>query len=214
MQYGNGSETSYDYEPETFRLKQLKTTRNSDGAVLQGLNYTYDPVGNITAMPHLPQMNWDFKDQLSATTGMAKNDNPPPGKVPATTYYVYDAAGQRLRKITEMQNGARKDERIYLGGFELYRKYNGNGQTVALERETLHIMDDKQRIALMETRTQGNDPAPQQLIRYQFGNHLGSASLELDDQAQIISYEEYTPYGSTAPDRDTEALPLHWQGAG
>ena len=40
--------------------------------------------------------------------------------------------------------------------------------------------------------------APEQLIRYQFGNHLGSASLELDDQAQIISYEEYTPYGSTS----------------
>ena len=36
------------------------------------------------------------------------------------------------------------------------------------------------------------------LVRYQFGNHLGSASLELDDQAQIISYEEYTPYGGTA----------------
>ena len=39
---------------------------------------------------------------------------------------------------------------------------------------------------------------PAQLIRYQFGNHLGSASLELDDQAQIISYEEYHPYGSTS----------------
>src|SRR5262249_20196842 len=38
---------------------------------------------------------------------------------------------------------------------------------------------------------------PQQLIRYQFGNHLSSASLELDDQARIISYEEYTPYGSS-----------------
>ena len=40
--------------------------------------------------------------------------------------------------------------------------------------------------------------SPAQLIRYQFGNHLGSASLELDDQAQIISYEEYYPYGSTS----------------
>jgi RHS repeat-associated protein len=59
-------------------------------------------------------------------------------------------------------------------------------------------MDDKQRIALVETRTQGSDPAPAQLIRYQLGNHLGSASLELDDQAQIISYEEYYPYGSTS----------------
>src|SRR5712691_5549034 len=39
---------------------------------------------------------------------------------------------------------------------------------------------------------------PQPLIRYQFGNHLGSASLELEDVGQIISYEEYTPYGSTS----------------
>ena len=42
----------------------------------------------------------------------------------------------------------------------------------------------------------GHD-APAQLIRYQFGNHLGSASLELDEGAQIISYEEYSPYGSS-----------------
>ena len=73
-------------------------------------------------------------------------------------------------------------------------------------------MDDKQRIALVETRTAWRRPGvPEQLIRYQFGNHLGSASLELDDQAQIISYEEYTPYGSTSyqavrkPDRDDQS---------
>src|SRR5207247_1410857 len=41
------------------------------------------------------------------------------------------------------------------------------------------------------------DPAPARLIRYQAGNHLGSACLELDDQAHIISYEEYAPYGSS-----------------
>ena len=56
----------------------------------------------------------------------------------------------------------------------------------------------KQRIALVETRTQGDDGSPEQLIRYQFGNHLGSASLELDEAGQIISYEEYYPYGSTS----------------
>jgi RHS repeat-associated protein len=88
-----------------------------------------------------------------------------------------------------------KDERIYLGGFEIYRRNGVN----PLVRETLHIMDDKQRIALVETRTEGAEPSvPAQLIRYQFGNHIGSASLELDDHAQIISYEEYTPYGSTS----------------
>jgi RHS repeat-associated protein len=140
----------------------------------------------MTSMPHLQQMEWDFEDQLhSVEKGSEK------------IYYVYDAAGQRMRKVVEKNNnGALIEERIYIGGFEVFRQSNGSG--LKLERETLHLMDDKQRIALVETRTQGNDPAPPQLIRYQFGNHLGSASLELDDQAQIISYEESTPYGSTS----------------
>lgn len=160
--------------------------------------YSYDAHGNMTGMPHLTLMQWDFRDQLSATSRQVVNATPPPDKVPETTFYVYDSSGQRLRKIIERQNGSRKAERIYLGGFEIYREFDGNGTGITLERETLHVMDDKQRIALVETLTQGNDGSPPQLIRYQFGNHLGSASLELDDKGSVISYEEYTPYGSTS----------------
>jgi RHS repeat-associated protein len=160
--------------------------------------YTYDAHGNMTSMPHLTLMQWDFKDQLSATSRQAKNANPPPDKVPETTFYVYDAGGQRVRKVTEGQNGTRQSERIYFGGFEIYREFKSDPNDIALERETLHLMDGKQRIALVETRTQGNDGSPLQLIRYQFGNHLGSVSLELDDKGKVISYEEYTPYGSTS----------------
>jgi RHS repeat-associated protein len=160
--------------------------------------YTYDAHGNMTGMSHLTRMQWDFRDQLSATSRQAVNANPPPDNVPETTFYIYDAGGLRVRKVTERQNGTRKAERIYLGGFEVYRRFNGDGIDIALERETLHIMDDKQRIVLVETRTQGSDGSPLQLIRYQFGNHLGSASLELDDEGGIISYEEYYPYGSTS----------------
>jgi RHS repeat-associated protein len=123
--------------------------------------------------------------------------------MPETTYYVYDANGQRVRKVTERQAASgqtptRLKERIYLGGFEIYREYGGDGSTITLERETLSMMDDKHRIALIETRTQGSDNSPQQLVRYQFSNHLDTASLELDDRAQIITYEEYYPHGSTS----------------
>ena len=81
-------------------------------------------------------------------------------------------------------------------------------------------MDDEQRVALVETRTQGDDGSPAQLIRYQFGNHLGSACLELDADAAVISYEEYYPYGSTSYQAgrsrgrgELEALSVHGQGA-
>jgi RHS repeat-associated protein len=149
----------------------------------------------MTAMPHLQSMEWDFNDQLRVTSRQAGHTN-------ERTYYVYDAGGERVRKVTDRQNGTRKEERIYLGGFEIYREYNNNGSTPILERETLHVMDDTQRIAMVETKTKDNvnDTSPRQLTRYQFGNHLSSASLELDDSnnANPISYEEYHPYGTTA----------------
>jgi RHS repeat-associated protein len=141
----------------------------------------------MTAMPHLPSMRWDYQDQLEQVDMGGGG----------TAYYVYDAGGQRVRKVIERNGGTLIEERLYLDGLEIFRRRTGAG-TVTLERETLHIMDDQQRIALVETRTQGDDDSPVRLIRYQFGNHLGSASLELDDQAQIISYEEYYPYGSTS----------------
>ena len=107
--------------------------------------YHYDAHGNMISMPHLPVMEWDIDDQLLMSQRQVTNGN----NVGERTYYLYDAGGQRVRKVTEKQrnandSGIRKDERIYLGGFEINRQYNGNGTTVKLERETLHVMDDVQ----------------------------------------------------------------------
>jgi RHS repeat-associated protein len=52
---------------------------------------------------------------------------------------------------------------------------------------------------MVETRTQGEERhIPEQLTRYQLDNHLQSVTLELDEEARILTYEEYTPYGSTS----------------
>ena len=59
IDYKNGASTAYDYDPLTFRLTRLRTTRaaNLNGlasklfqnnGTVQDLNYTYDPAGNIT----------------------------------------------------------------------------------------------------------------------------------------------------------------------
>lgn len=188
----------YDYEASRNRLPA--TSLPGDRAGIFSAKYTYDAHGNMISMPHLPAMEWDFTDQLRATQRQVINNPPPPARVMETTYYVYDAAGQRARKVTERASGAQKNERIYLGGCEVYREYNPSG-TLMLEREALHVMDDKQRIALVETKTRDSgSPVSklQPLVRYQIGNHLGSASLELDNAGAIISYEEYYPYGSAS----------------
>jgi RHS repeat-associated protein len=152
--------------------------------------YTYDPHGNITQMPHLPQMTWNFKDQLASTQRQVVN-----GAQGETTYYVYDASGQRVRKITESMRGTKMKERIYLGGYEVYREYANGSGTTTLERQALHIMDDDHRVAIAETST---FPAAASILRYQFTNQPGSVLLELDASGAIISYEEYYPYGGTS----------------
>lgn len=176
---------------------RLSSTQVGNGVAAAPETYLHDAHGNMIRMPHLvggqhgPNMHWDYKDQLRQV------DKGGGG----TAYYVYDASGQRVRKVWEKAPGL-IEERIYLNGVEIFRKHGGliGANTATLERATLHVMDDTQRIALVETRTldtTGTDVAPPQLIRFQLGNHLGSASLELDEHAQIISYEEYAPYGSS-----------------
>jgi RHS repeat-associated protein len=168
------------------RLSRTIVHPNAQNPIIE--QYTYDLHGNTTSMPHLREMESDFNDQL-------KKVNLGGGGL---MHYIYGASGQRVRKVHE--HGALVDERIYFGNFEIYREHNADG--LKLERETLNIMDDKQNIALIETRTVdnsgGSDPTPRQLIRYQLNNHLRSACVELDDKARLISYEEYTPYGSTS----------------
>ncbi|MCB0074302.1 MAG: RHS repeat protein, partial [Caldilineaceae bacterium] len=45
---GNGTQTRYRYDPQTFRLTSLTTTDRAGAQRFQALRYTYDPGGNIT----------------------------------------------------------------------------------------------------------------------------------------------------------------------
>jgi RHS repeat-associated protein len=202
---GNGSWTrTYDYEEDsltepnsTIKSNRLTRTTVGKGPDKSVEEYTHDNHGNMTKMPHLPEMAWDFEDRLQMT------DRKGGGQV----YYTYDTDGDRVRKVYE-HSGATIEERIYLGDYEIYRKRNGAG--LNLERETLHVMDslsraeggNQRRIALVETKTRDAvappNALPSRLVRYQFSNHLGSALLELSQEAEVISYEEYYPYGCTS----------------
>jgi RHS repeat-associated protein len=182
----------YDYAAASLLEPLKQSNRLTQTKIGSGLNfsetYTYvNAQGNdvhacMTAMNSM-QMDWDFKDQL------CKVDLGGGG----VAYYVYNAGGQRVRKMIENQNGTLSAQRLYLGGFEIFSNFNAN----ALIRETLHIMDDKQRIAVVETEMlEGGSRISN--IRYQLGNHLGSACLELDKDGGLISYEEYHPYGASS----------------
>ena len=159
----------------------------------------YDPNGNMLDMPQLQVMQWDFKDELQMTQRQSVNNADTDGVQHngEKTYYTYDSSGERIRKVTESPAGLIIKQRIYLGSVEVYREYDNTG-AVVLERDTMHVMDGKRRSAILETLATGKDGSPVQLNRYQFDNIIDSACLEIDDTGNIISYEEYYPFGSTS----------------
>src|ERR1051326_2164556 len=159
-------------------------TAEPDGATGTPFAYSYDEHGSMKAMPHLPAMDWDFKDELRhLVLSVAATPN-------QEAWYSYGATGQRVRKV--VQKGNIREERLYLGNFERFRRYSGS--TLVLERETVHVVDDTRRIAMVDIPTvKPSDSQEIQLIRYQYTNHLDTACLEVDDAARIISYEEYYP---------------------
>ena len=186
----------YEYETASNRLKETRIGDNGIPA-----NYTqyrhHAQHGFIEELPHLEKIGWNFKEEVVLTSRQHCTDD----AIPVITYYQYDGSGQRIRKITENQAVAggiptKKEERIYVAGYEWYKKYSGTH--AGLERTSLSLMDENHRFVMIETRNNVDDGTEKQLLRYQLHNHLGSVALELDDSAKVISYEEYHPYGTTA----------------
>jgi RHS repeat-associated protein len=178
---------AYQYDPSSNRLLATRLPGDPPGGPYTG-TCPPDEHGNFKSMPHLASITWDYFDRMIGTDHMGGG----------TTFYAYDNSGQRVRKVAEKAAGV-IDERIYLGAYELYRRRSG--AIVSTERQSLHVLDDRQRVAIVETlAVSGGAPvgAPMPRTRYQFDNLIGSACLELDEAAAVISYEEYLPFGTTA----------------
>jgi RHS repeat-associated protein len=190
-------ESDDDAANNTNRLKATSAEGDPEG--VHSSKYVHDLHGNMTSMPHLSapdSLVWNFMDQLREVDLGGGG----------TAYYVYGSGGKRIRKVIEQQGGLIK-ERIYLGSVEIYRERQASGSSddePNLERYTVHISDDSGRIAQVDVKTidkNNSDPANPlnaSLIRYQYTNHLGSAVIETDGAANIISYEEYHPFGTSA----------------
>jgi RHS repeat-associated protein len=174
-----------NYWTRTFAVSA--TTNHMTGSTVGSTteSYGYDSRGNlISGLSHISGgMGYNEASRLMV---VAKSDS--------TWWYQYDGGGQRVRK-TGQYGGSVYKQRIYVGGWERYADSNG------IVRNSL-----KTGAAMIETRTAGTDDANNaavnsrlaQIVRYQYGDHLGSSSLELDADGAVISFEEYTPFGSTS----------------
>ena len=185
----------YDYAQDGNRLLATSLPGDDvDDPQTYSDTYAHDVHGSMTAMPSIPGgLTWDPQDRLQ------KTDHQGGG----VTYYVYDSAGMRVRKVHLNQAATTSKERYYLGPWETYRETTDLQGTPTLdqERETLHVHTPAGAVVLLETKTVENATAlqnPTTHHRYQHSNHLGTATLELSEDAEVITYEEYHPYGTSS----------------
>ncbi len=205
---------TFDYASANNRL--LATDTDNPG---RHVGYGYDTHGsmaNLNAAPERFDLRWDWNDMIH-TIDLGGGGR---------AWYQYASDKQRCRKRIDTQHGsAGYWERVYLPGFELYRRYRAAGDAAPVEEiETHHLFERDQRVLQVDDVLSVSNPRPdgvlvkpQTLFRYQYGNLIGSACLELDHTAAVISYEEYHPYGSTAHHATlstTEAPPKRYRYAG
>jgi RHS repeat-associated protein len=176
------------------------TSGNATNKVVH-LHDIHGNISNLAQVAATEYLKWDHRDMIAGLKLGGGGD----------AYYQYDSGKQRIRKRIVDQNGLGGYwERIYLSGYELYRRYTAAGATVPVEEiDSHHLFEGDQRVLLIDdvvksskgtasARPDGLTVKPQIFFRYQYGNHLGSMSLELDDLADIVSYEEFHPYGTSA----------------
>lgn len=193
----------YTYAEPSLIQPGMTSNRLSQTAVGgESEKYGYDgdsaDSGCISSMPGPMVLTWDAGNRLQSTTSQVQKKA---GGRPETTWYVYNANGERVRKVTERSVAEGMiptpiRETLYLAGVDIYRKYGGGDGNNIVKERTTHAIRGATRVAIAERAkiaAAGGDAAmgPPPLMRYQTTNNL-----ELDGEGLIVSYEEHTPFGS------------------
>ncbi|KAF5969544.1 insecticidal toxin complex [Fusarium coicis] len=165
--------------------------------------YGHDESGCMTSMSGFSKLEWDGHHRLRASSQQrVTSESVTTGE---TTWYIYNSSGERVRKITDrlqtadMSAPSKLKETIYIGDCEIQRAFEGDGLTARTEIRTSQITESSRSasplVSIEETNSGGSGSAggvTNELLRYRM-----SANLELDDTGRVVSYEEYTPFGTT-----------------
>lgn len=149
----------------------------------------FDGRGNCLALESSRTLAWDLRNQLRSVTPIERESG-----LNDREAYVYDGGGQRVRKLRTLQTGARTlaAEVRYLPGLELHVD-SRTGESL----QVITAQDGLNSVRVLHW----DSPPPSganDCYRYGVAEHLGSISLELDQDGRIISQEHFYPFGETA----------------
>lgn len=150
----------------------------------------FDSGGNLQALAPGQTLLWDAAGQLAQVNALTRENDEADSEI-----YRYDSAGQRLRKVGTRRTKVLEHVRDarYLPGLEL-RTNTATGETL----DVISVPAGRCNLRCLHWQGRPRAGLANDQLRYSVDDHLGSSTLELDAQAQIISHEGYYPYGGTA----------------
>ncbi|VVH57177.1 hypothetical protein BSPCLSOX_2611 [uncultured Gammaproteobacteria bacterium] len=170
--------TNLSHQAQSSTWQQTLTIHpNSNRGTENNNQNNFDTNGNLLNLNNIGNLKWHYNNTLNKLTKANKPNT--------TQYYVYNYQGKRVRTVIESSHQV-QSQRDYLPALDI--SINQAKQ----QSNTLHIGTH-----ILNESSKDNTQSPNQ-TRYQLNSHLQSNTLELDDKAQILSYEHYYPYGDTA----------------
>jgi insecticidal toxin complex protein TccC len=149
----------------------------------------FDANGNLLNLQPGQVLSWDLRNQLREVRPVERDS-----AADDSERYVYGADGMRVRKVRSTQTHAQTvtAEVRYLPGLELRTHSTGE----VLQAIIVQAGRSSVRVLHWEAKRPAQIANDQQ--RYSLSDHLGSVTLELDQDAKVISQERYYPFGGTA----------------
>lgn len=152
--------------------------------------FDYDAGGNVqTLQPGVHPLLWTPRDQLHRVTLLQR----PQGE-DDFEQYDYDSQGMRLRKWHSAQaaSSTRLHKQHYVPDLEVHTEQG---------HEVLHVITLQAGTSQVRCLHWPQVPpagVEQDALRFSLTDHQESCLIELDGAAQLISHEDYYPYGGTA----------------
>ncbi|QLL11846.1 RHS repeat-associated core domain-containing protein [Pseudomonas chlororaphis] len=187
--------------------QQMVVATTSNRAVQQTVGLTpqdvdgfFDACGNLLQLTPGQPLSWDSRNQLLRTTQVVRNGSDDDCEV-----YWYDSQGQRATKLgMALTSGTTQAKRVrYLPGLELRQTEQtpSEGGSTSVT-ETLQVIQfaaaGRQALRVLHWEQGKPVEIENDQCRYSLGDQIGSSLLELDQQADILTREEYFPFGGTA----------------
>lgn len=159
----------------------------TDGAPQQW-ETMFDANGNQQMLGGGQQLGWNVRNQLTHATQVQREQGDPD-----VESYLYDSQGQRAAKVRSQQVAGKPYAHVtcYLPGLHLHVQ---PGKRL----NVLDIDTGGGRVTVLQWDAGRPSDMSAEQVQFSSLDHLNSHSLELDEQAQLLSQEYYYPYGATA----------------